>query len=104
MGVDNNVIKKRYTMFSRPNVAWMDEDIERMPDGQGKYKLLCAIFFKKKMTYGNMYVFAYAMHKNRFKDNERILKEKILKDLALIYYYNNNRLPEGFKTIEKEKE
>ena len=44
------------------------------------------------MTYSNMYVFTYALHKRKFKDNELFLKEKILKDLAKIYYFNNNKL------------
>ena len=43
-----------------------------------------------------MYVFTYALHRRKFKDNELSLKEKILKDLAGIYYYNNKKLPEGF--------
>ena len=79
------------------NVAWMDETIERVPGNQGRYRLMCLLLFKRRMTYANMYVFTYVFHKNKFKDNERLLKEKILKDLAQIYYYNNKKLPEGFE-------
>lgn len=83
-------------MSNEFNVAWMDETIERVPGNQGRYRLLCLLLFKRRMTYANMYVFTYALHRRKFKDNELILKEKILKDLAGIYYYNNNKLPEGF--------
>jgi hypothetical protein len=55
------------------------------------------------MTYANMYVFTYALHKNKYKDNELVLKEKILKELAQIYYFNNKKLPEGFEIEEKNE-
>jgi len=91
-------------MFSDYDVAWMDETIERVPGNQGRYRLLCLLLFKKRMTYGNMYVFTYALHKNKFKNNELVLKEKILKDLARIYYFNNKRLPEGFSLTDTDSE
>ena len=78
------------------NVNWMNETIKKVPGKQGFYKLLCAIFLKKRMTYNNLYVFSYAYHKKQFKDREEELKIKILKDLVSIYYFNNNKLPEGF--------
>jgi hypothetical protein len=90
-------------MFSDLNVAWMDESIERVPGNQGRYRFLCLLLLKRRMTYGNMYVFTYALHKNKFKDNELVLKEKILKDLALIYYFNNKKLPDGFELIERDE-
>lgn len=83
-------------MFSDLNVTWMDETIERIPGNQGAYRLMCLLLFKRRMTYANMYVFTYALHKNKYKDNELVLKEKILTDLAKIYYFNNQKLPEGF--------
>lgn len=79
------------------NGNWLDEKIERMPGGQKRYRLICLLFFKRRMTYANMYVFTYGIYKNKFKDNEEKLKEKILKELAYIYYYNNKRLPDGFE-------
>lgn len=75
----------------------MDETVESLPNIQGTYKLLCALLLKRRMTYSNLYVLTYALNKNKFKDNELNLKEKIIKDLALIYYYNNKKLPEGFE-------
>ena len=86
-------------MFSDLNVTWMDETIERIPGNQGTYRLMCLLLFKRRMTYANMYVFTYALHKNKYKDNELVLKEKIIRDLAQIYYFNNQKLPEGF-TLE----
>lgn len=83
-------------MSSDLNVTWMDETIERVPGNQGTYRLMCLLLLKKRMTYANMYVFTYALHKNKYKDNELVLKEKILTDLAKIYYFNNQKLPEGF--------
>lgn len=85
------------------NATWMDEVIEQVPGNQGRYRLLCLLLFKRRMTYANMYVFTYALHKNKFKDNEQVLKGKILKDLALIYYYNNKKLPDGFEIEEKNE-
>lgn len=79
------------------NVSWMDDTIEDFPGYKGLYKLFCLMHFKRKMTYSNMYVFTYALNKNKYKDNELKLKEKILKELALIYYHNNNKLPHGFE-------
>jgi hypothetical protein len=79
------------------NVSWMDDTIEDFPGHKGLYKLFCLMHFKRKMTYSNMYVFTYALNKNKYKDNELKLKEKILKDLALIYYHNNKKLPHGFE-------
>lgn len=90
-------------MFSELNVSWMDEIIERVPGSQGRYRLLCLLLFKRRMTYSNMYVLTYALHKKRFKDNELVLKEKIIKDLARIYYFNNNKLPDGFEIEEKNE-
>lgn len=89
-------------MFDDLNVSWMDEPIERVPGNQGRYRLLCFLLLKRRMTYSNMYVFTYALHKRKFKDNELFLKEKILKDLAKIYYFNNNKLPEGFEFVHNE--
>jgi hypothetical protein len=88
-------------MSKNINVNWMDETVENLPNIQGIYKLFCFLLFKRRMTYSNLYVLTYALNKNKFKDNELKLKEKIIKDLALIYYYNNNRLPEGFKLEKK---
>lgn len=82
------------------DVSWMDETIENFPGNQGMYRLFCLLQFKRRMTYSDMYVFTYALHKNKYKDNELILKEKIIKDLALIYYHNNNKLPYGFEPNE----
>lgn len=79
------------------DIKWMDEVIEKVPGWQGKYKLLCIMLFKKRLTYSNMYVLSYALNKFNFKGNEDALKEKIIKDLAIIYHYNNNKLPIGFK-------
>lgn len=79
------------------DASWMDETIERMPGGQKRYRLICLLFLKKRMTYANMYVFTYGIYKDKFKDNEAKLKEKILKELAYIYYYNNKKLPDGFE-------
>lgn len=84
-------------MDSKFNVEWMDETIETVPGNQGRYRLMCLCLFKRRMTYANMYVLTYALHKRRFKGKELLLKEKIIKDLAAIYYYNNNHLPDGFK-------
>lgn len=86
------------------DVTWMDEPVEKVPGWQGKYKLLCTLLFKKRLTYSNMYVLSYSLNKSKFKNNEAQLKENIIKDLAAIYYYNNNKLPNGFeiKYIEKE--
>ena len=78
------------------NIKWMDEIIEKVPGWQCKYRLLCAFLLKKRLTYSNMYVLSYALNKVKFKDNEVLLKEKIIKDLAIIYYYNNGKLPNGF--------
>lgn len=83
------------------NVNWMDEPIENFPGKKGYYRLMCLIFLKRRLTYSNLYVLTYAMHKNKFKDNELLLKEKIIKELAGIYYYNNKKLPNGFEFTNK---
>lgn len=78
----------------------MDETLEEMPEGQGIYRFFCFLLLKRRMTYANMYVFTYALNKKKYKDNEEVLKEKILKDLAAIYLYNNKKLPDGFEFIK----
>ena len=83
-------------MLGNINLDWMDEYVEEVPGKQGKYRLFCLLLLKRRMTYSNLYLLTYALHKNNFKDNELALKEKILKDLAAIYYYNNKKLPDGF--------
>ena len=85
-------------MLDNINLDWMDEYVEEVPGKQGKYRLFCLLLLKRRMTYSNLYLLTYALHKNNFKDNELALKEKILKDLAAIYYYNNKKLPDGFTT------
>ena len=83
------------------DVKWMNEKIEKFPGKKGYYTLMCFLLGKKRLTYSNLYVLAYGLHKGRFKDNEEKLKEKIIKDLAKIYYYNNKRLPNGFEFTDK---
>jgi hypothetical protein len=88
-------------MNTEYNFDWIDEPIEKLPNKQGWYRLFCLMLFKRRMTYANMYVLTYGLHKNKFKDNEDVLKEKILKDLAALYFFNNNKLPDGFEfTVE----
>lgn len=83
------------------DVKWMDEKIENFPGKKGYYRLMCFLLGKKKLTYSDLYVITYSIHKNKFKDNELSLKEKIIKDLAMIYYYNNKKLPNGFEFTDK---
>ena len=45
------------------DVSWMDETIENFPGNQGMYRLFCLLQFKRRMTYSDMYVFTYALHK-----------------------------------------
>ena len=85
-------------MENEINVNWMDEPIEKFPGKRGLYRLMSLILLKRRMTYANMYVLAYALNKNKYKDNEVKLKEKIW-----IYYYNNGKLPDSFKFNDKEK-
>ena len=82
------------------DISWMDETIENIPNAQGIYRLCCCLLFKRRMTYANMYVLLYGLNKFKYKDNELELKEKIIKELAAIYLYNNNQLPDGFEFIE----
>jgi hypothetical protein len=88
-------------MSKEYDVKWMDETLEELPGGQKFYKFLCFLLLKRRMTYSNMYVLTYALNKLKFKNNELMLKEKILKDLATIYYYNNKKLPDGFTITAK---
>lgn len=83
------------------NGEWLDETIERLPGGQKRYRLMCFLLFKRRMTYANMYALTYNIYKDQFKDNEEKLKVKILKELAYIYYYNKNKLPDGFEYTTK---
>jgi hypothetical protein len=101
---NNNYVEQfKLVMNGEFNVNWLDEPIERVPGGQGCYRLMCLLLFKRRMTYGNMYVFTYAFHKNKHAENELLLKEAILKDLAKIYYFNNGRLPDGFEINTKNE-
>ena len=80
--------------------SWLDEPIERYPGYPGMYKFFCFLLLKRRMTYANLYVLIYALQKKNYKDNELVLKEKIINDLAAIYLYNNNKLPDGFEFIK----
>lgn len=88
-------------MINEFDLDWMNEYIEKVPCSQGLYKLLCIILLKRRMTYSNMYMLTYALQKDKYKDDEMLLKEKILKELATIYYYNNKKFPDGF-TVSTE--
>jgi hypothetical protein len=83
-------------MIEEYDTKWMNTEVKKVPGKQGKYRLMCAMLLKKYLTYSNLFMLTYALHKNKYKDNEIVLKEKILKDLAYIYYYNENKLPDGF--------
>lgn len=87
-------------MESNFDLSWMNEPVEEFPKYQGIYKFFCFLLMKRRMTYANLYVLTYALHKKNYKDNESALKEKILNDLAAIYLFNNNELPNGFEFIE----
>jgi hypothetical protein len=87
-------------MKKNVDVSWLDEPLEVYPYGQGVYRFFCFLLLKRRMTYGNVYVLTYALNKYKYKDNEIALKEKIIKDLAAIYLYNNKKLPDGFEFIE----
>jgi hypothetical protein len=87
-------------MSANKLLNWLDEPIEELPGGKGWYRLFCLILCKRRMTYANMYILTYALNKRKFKDNETVLKEKILTDLAKIYYHNNKHLPDGFEFIQ----
>ena len=79
------------------NVSWLNETVERMPDGgQGFYKLLCVLMLKKRLTYQNLYVFACTLNKHKYKNNETYMKQLIIEELAGLYFYNNGKLPSGF--------
>lgn len=75
---------------------WINEYIENFPGNKFLYRLICILHLKKKMRYIDLYLFTYALYKKSFKKNDTVLKEKILKELAGIYYYNNKKLPYGF--------
>ena len=80
------------------NIDWFNDYVEKVPNNsQGFYKLLCVLMFKRRLTYRNLYMFAYALNKHKFKDNEMYMKQLIIEELAGIYYYNNGKLPAGFK-------
>lgn len=98
--VDRNVFKMYQNEF---NTDWLSEKVERIPNGgQGMYRLLCTLMLKKRLTYRNLYVFAYALNKHKFKDNEMRMKQLIIEELAKIYYYNTGQLPNGFEIKDKE--
>lgn len=79
------------------DLSWMNEPIETFPKYHGLYKLCCILLMKRRMTYANMYVLIYALHKKDYKNNEEVLKEQIVKDLAALYLFNNKKLPDGFE-------
>ena len=85
------------------NVDWLNDEVEKIPNGgQGFYRLLCTLMFKKRLTYRNLYMFAYALNKHKFKENEVRMKQLIIEELAKIYYYNTGNLPIGFEINDKE--
>lgn len=86
-----------HDVLNEIDTSWLDEPVEEFPGAQRIYRFFCFLMFKRRMTYSNIYVLTYAMYKKKYKDNEKELKEKILKDLAAIYLYNNGKLPEGFE-------
>lgn len=88
-------------MSQNINVSWMDEQVEEYPGLQGMYRFFCMLLFKRRMKYSDLYLLTYALNKKKYKDNEDKLKERILKDLAALYLYNNGKLPDGFKFIKQ---
>ena len=75
------------------NLTWMDETIERVPKLNWLYKFCCFMLLKskKKMTYNEMFMLLYGL--NRRKLGESKAKQYALAQTAIIYQFQNNKLP-----------
>lgn len=74
-------------------MEWLNERVESVPDANWLYKVICFLTFrwKKKMTYGELYLFLRDMNKNN-KDST-ITDKEAFKRIIKIYEWNNKRLP-----------
>lgn len=75
------------------NLTWMDETIERVPKLNWLYKFCCFMLFKakKKMTYNEMFVLLYGLNRRKLGDLKA--KHYALAQIALIYQFQNNKMP-----------
>lgn len=90
--------ERKLSIDDEKYIEWTGEKVEKLPSGNGVYKLACLILGKKRMTYRELYLIAYGVKKKEL--GEEKAKELAVKDIIRIYEYNNGHLPPG---IEKEK-
>ena len=75
-------------------IEWMDEVIQKIPSNKFLFKMFKFFLGKRKtgLTYKDMYVIY--THIYNFKNaDEFYVKERALKHILEIYYYNNQKYP-----------
>ena len=91
MGQDYNI--PDLTHEQEETIAWTRETVENVPTKRWFYKVICFIMGKKKLTYQDMFLIFYGLHKNKLGEKES--KEIATQRIISLYEYNNNKLPEG---------
>lgn len=89
---------KKLTVDDEKYIEWTNEKVERLPSGNGLYKLTCIMLGKRRMTYQELYLIAYGSKKGEL--GEAKAKDLAIKDIIRIYEYNNGHLPPGVSKIE----
>lgn len=85
--------KKTLTPDDEKYIGWTNEKVEKLPSGNGVYKLACIMLGKKRMTYQELYLIAYGSKKGELGEDKA--KDLAIKDIIRIYEYNNGHLPPG---------
>lgn len=83
------------------DVSWMEERVDSVPYRNGLYKFCCFMLgrAKKKMTYNDIFVLLYGLHKRKAGSDEA--KRLALQEVVGIYEHLNNKLPEMKRLNDK---
>lgn len=78
----------------KDDIKWMEEIIEKVPSNKLFFNILKFFLgrLKKGISYKELYII-YTNIYNFKKVNEYLMKEKALKTILEIYYYNNGKYP-----------
>lgn len=78
----------------KSDVKWMDEVITSVPSNKRLFNFFKFILGRRKkgITYKELYILYTNIYNFKNTDDNEI-KEKALKHILEIYYFNNNKLP-----------
>lgn len=72
---------------------WLDEKVEKTPQANWLYRIICFLFFRHRMTYKDLYLVLRGLNEKELGVEET--DKRAFKKIIEIYKYNNGTLPLG---------